>query len=77
MNLLGIEEEIPKFGAGSEYNREAREEAKRKRAGIVAKKYQPEAQPWILKSGGKTTGKKFRGQREGGVSQNAGKYEIQ
>lgn len=69
----GIEEEMPKFGAGSEYNRDLREEAKRKRAGIIAKKYQPEAQPWILKSGGKS-GKKFRGQREGGVSQNASFY---
>lgn len=64
---------MPKFGAGSEYNRDLREEAKRKRAGIIAKKYSPEAQPWILKSGGKS-GKKFRGQREGGVSQNASFY---
>lgn len=69
----GIDEELPKFGAGSEYNRDLKEEAKRKRAGIIARRYQPDAQPWILKSGGKT-GKKFRGQREGGVSQNAAFY---
>jgi transcription initiation factor TFIIF subunit alpha len=69
----GIEEDTPKFGAGSEYNRDLKEEAKRKRAGIIARRYQPDAQPWILKSGGKT-GKKFRGQREGGVSQNASFY---
>lgn len=59
----GMEEEMPKFGAGSEYNRDLREEARRKKFGIIAKKYRPEAQPWILKVGGKS-GKKFKGIRE-------------
>jgi len=62
-----------RFGAGSEYNRELREEVRRKKYGIVAKKYRPEAQPWILKVGGKS-GKKFRGIREGGVGENAAFY---
>lgn len=61
----GLDEDTPKFGAGSEYNRDLKEEARRKKYGIIAKKYKPEAQPWILKVGGKT-GKKFRGIREGG-----------
>lgn len=69
----GIEEEIPKFGAGSEFGRDAREEARRKKFGITSRKYKPEDQPWILKSGGKT-GKKFKGIREGGVSENAAYY---
>lgn len=69
----GIEEETPKFGAGSEYNRDQKEEARRKKFGIIAKKYNPDAQPWILKVGGKL-GKKFRGIREGGVSENAAFY---
>ncbi|XP_063229656.1 general transcription factor IIF subunit 1 isoform X2 [Bacillus rossius redtenbacheri] len=69
----GNEEEIPKFGAGSEFGRDAREEARRKKYGIVSKKYRPEDQPWILKVGGKT-GKKFRGIREGGVAENAAYY---
>ncbi|KAM7361167.1 transcription factor IIFalpha [Cochliomyia hominivorax] len=69
----GAEEEMPKFGAGSEYNRDLREEVRRKKFGIIAKKYRPEAQPWILKVGGKS-GKKFKGIREGGVSENAAFY---
>lgn len=69
----GAEEEMPKFGAGSEYNRDLREEVRRKKFGIIAKKYRPEAQPWILKVGGKN-GKKFKGIREGGVSENAAFY---
>lgn len=69
----GIEEEMPKFGAGSEYGRDLREEARRKKFGIISRKYKPEDQPWILKVGGKT-GKKFKGIREGGVSENAAFY---
>lgn len=67
------DEEIPKFGAGSEYNRDLKEEVRRKKFGIISRKYRPEAQPWILKVGGKT-GKKFKGIREGGVSDNAAFY---
>ncbi|XP_012281226.1 general transcription factor IIF subunit 1 isoform X2 [Orussus abietinus] len=69
----GMDEEMPKFGAGSEFGRDAREEARRKKFGISSRKYKPEDQPWILKSGGKT-GKKFKGTREGGVSENAAYY---
>ncbi|XP_034115925.1 general transcription factor IIF subunit 1 [Drosophila albomicans] len=69
----GIDEDQPKFGAGSEYNRDQREEARRKKFGIIARKYRPDAQPWILKVGGKT-GKKFKGIREGGVGENAAFY---
>ncbi|XP_030373967.1 general transcription factor IIF subunit 1 [Scaptodrosophila lebanonensis] len=69
----GMDEDQPKFGAGSEYNRDLREEVRRKKFGIIAKKYRPEAQPWILKVGGKT-GKKFKGIREGGVGENAAFY---
>lgn len=47
-----------RFGAGSEFGRDAREEARRKKYGIVSRKYRPEDQPWILKIGGKT-GKKW------------------
>lgn len=67
-----IEEEIPKFGAGSEYNRDLKEELRRKRFGINPKKFKPESQPWILKTG--KNGKKFRGIREGGVGENAAFY---
>lgn len=69
----GIEEELPKFGAGSEFNRDVREELRRKKYGINPRKYRAEAQPWILKVGGKIN-KKFKGIREGGVSQNAAFY---
>lgn len=69
-----MEEDLPKFGAGSEYNRDQKEEARRKKFGIIAKKYNPEAQPWILKVGGGKAGKKFKGIREGGVSENAAHF---
>lgn len=69
----GMDDDMPKFGAGSEYNRDLREEVRRKKFGIIAKRYRPEAQPWILKVGGKN-GKKFKGIREGGVSENAAFY---
>lgn len=69
----GLDEEMPKFGAGSEFGRDAREEARKKKFGIVSRKYKPDDQPWILKCGGKT-GKKFKGVREGGVGENASYY---
>jgi transcription initiation factor TFIIF subunit alpha len=56
-----MEEDLPKFGAGSEYNRDQKEEARRKKFGIIAKKYNPEAQPWILKTTTGKSAKKFRG----------------
>ncbi|KAK4881104.1 hypothetical protein RN001_004423 [Aquatica leii] len=69
----GIDEDQPKFGAGSEFGREAREEARRKKLGIMQRKYKPDDQPWILKSYSSTV-KKFKGIREGGVSENAAYY---
>lgn len=69
----GNDEEQPKFGAGSEFGREAKEEARRKKLGIVARKYRADDQPWILKSHGSTV-KKFKGIREGGVSENTAYY---
>lgn len=68
-----LDEELPKYGAGSEFGREQREEARRKKYGISVKKYRPEDQPWLLNVGGKN-GKKFKGIREGGVSENSSWY---
>lgn len=39
MREMRVEEEQPKFGAGSEYMREQKEELRRKKYGIIAKKY--------------------------------------
>ncbi|XP_076042736.1 transcription factor IIFalpha isoform X2 [Oratosquilla oratoria] len=66
------DDEMPKFGAGSEFGREQREEARRKKYGINIKKYRPDDQPWLMQVGGRT-GKKFRGIREGG-SENSSWY---
>lgn len=49
-----------RFGAGSEFGREAKEEARRKKLGIISRKYKPEDQPWILKTYGSSV-KKFKG----------------
>uniref|UniRef100_A0A8D0LBC8 Transcription initiation factor IIF subunit alpha n=1 Tax=Sphenodon punctatus TaxID=8508 RepID=A0A8D0LBC8_SPHPU len=46
------EEELPESGAGSEFNRKLREEARRKKYGIILKEFKPEDQPWILKNPG-------------------------
>lgn len=64
VQFKGFNEDMPKFGAGSEYGREQREEARRKKYGIISRKYKPEDQPWILQHGGKAAGKKFRGTQQ-------------
>lgn len=47
-------ENLPAFGAGSEFGRERREEARKKRRGFVTQPKDPGAAPWNLKIGGKT-----------------------
>ena len=47
-------ENLPAFGAGSEFGRERREEARKKRYGIVTKPKDPETAPWNLRLGGKS-----------------------
>uniref|UniRef100_A0A8C0GDR6 Transcription initiation factor IIF subunit alpha n=1 Tax=Chelonoidis abingdonii TaxID=106734 RepID=A0A8C0GDR6_CHEAB len=67
------EEEMPESGAGSEFNRKLREEARRKKYGIILREFKPEDQPWILKVNGKA-GRKFKGVKKGGVTENASYY---
>lgn len=40
--------EGPEFGAGSEYGKKAKDEARRKKMGRYAKTYKVEAQPWLM-----------------------------
>lgn len=47
------DEEQPESGAGSEFNRKQREEARRKKYGIILKEFKPEDQPWLLRVNGK------------------------
>lgn len=49
-DFRGFDEDMPKFGAGSEFGRDAREEARKKKFGINSRKYKSEDQPWILKA---------------------------
>jgi len=65
--------EMPKHGAGSEFGREQKEEARKKKFGYVSKKYNPDDQPWLMRVGGKA-GRKYRGVREGGVADNTTYY---
>ncbi|KAF7240184.1 General transcription factor IIF subunit 1 [Varanus komodoensis] len=67
------EEELPESGAGSEFNRKLREEARRKKYGIVLKEFRLEDQPWLLKVNGKA-GRKFKGVKKGGVTENTSYY---
>ncbi|XP_041357937.1 general transcription factor IIF subunit 1-like [Gigantopelta aegis] len=65
---------MPKFGAGSEYGREQKEEARKKKYGIMIKKYKPEDQPWLMKVGSGKNAKKYKGLREGTISENTAYY---
>lgn len=67
------EEELPESGAGSEFKRKLREEARRKKYGIVLKEFRPEDQPWLLRVNGKA-GRKFKGIKKGGVTENTSYY---
>jgi len=67
------QDDDPKFGAGSVFGKDVKEEARRKKLGITRKVYDPEAQPWLMRVGGKG-GKKYKGIREGGVSNNTTFY---
>lgn len=67
------EEEAPEGAAGSEFGKKQREEARRKKYGIVTREFKVEDQPWILKVNGKA-GKRFKGQKKGGVTENASYY---
>ena len=53
-----VEEEVPEYGEGSEYGKKRREEARRRKRGIMSRKSHPDDQPWILKEqkkGGRTS----------------------
>ncbi|XP_046578369.1 general transcription factor IIF subunit 1-like [Haliotis rubra] len=65
---------MPKFGAGSEFGREQKEEARRKKYGIRVKKYNPDDQPWMLKIGQGKNMKKYKGVREGTIADNTSYY---
>ncbi|XP_075594195.1 general transcription factor IIF subunit 1 isoform X2 [Balearica regulorum gibbericeps] len=67
------EEELPESGAGSEFNRRLREEARRKKYGIVLREFRAEDQPWLLRVNGKA-GRKYKGVKKGGVTENASYY---
>ncbi|XP_023666446.1 general transcription factor IIF subunit 1 isoform X1 [Paramormyrops kingsleyae] len=67
------EEEVVEGAAGSEFGKKQREEARRKKFGIVTREFRVEDQPWILKVNGKA-GRRFKGQKKGGVTENASYY---
>ena len=73
VNSTQSQDDDPKFGAGSVFGKAAKEEARLKKLGINKKEYDPEAQPWMLRAGGKK-GKKYKGVKQGGVSDNTTFY---
>lgn len=63
--------DLPDRGAGSEFGREAKEEARLKKYGIVRESYRPDDQPWVMTVGkGKTGRRRFKGVKEGSVANN-------
>ena len=71
-SMYGTDTDLPTSGAGSEYGREKREEARRKKFGFKARQYDPKSQPFILKMGAGKEVKKMKGTKNGGVAKNAG-----
>ncbi|KAG5832567.1 general transcription factor IIF subunit 1 [Anguilla anguilla] len=71
--MFGGEEDAAEGAAGSEFGKKQREEARRKKFGIVTREFRMEDQPWILKVNGKA-GRRFKGQKKGGVTENASYY---
>ncbi|KAA0705621.1 IIF subunit 1 Transcription initiation factor [Triplophysa tibetana] len=67
------EDESQDGAAGSEFGKKQREESRRKKYGIVTKEFKVEDQPWILKVNGKA-GRRFKGLKKGGVTENASYY---
>ncbi|XP_039626427.1 general transcription factor IIF subunit 1 [Polypterus senegalus] len=67
------EEEMPDSGAGSEFGKKQREESRRKKYGIITREFRAEDQPWLLRVNGKA-GRKFKGQKKGGITENASYY---
>ncbi|XP_060078155.1 general transcription factor IIF subunit 1-like [Ylistrum balloti] len=65
---------MPKFGAGSEFGREQKETARRKKYGIMMKRYDPGNQPWLMKVGKTKEAKKYKGVREGTIAENTSYY---
>merc|ERR1719464_2143327 len=52
----GPEEDMPKYGAGSEYGREEREELDEKSMDTPAGNTTPTCSPWLMRIGGKKDG---------------------
>ncbi|KFD47843.1 hypothetical protein M514_11257 [Trichuris suis] len=69
-DVYAEEDVLPKFGAGSEYGKHARLEARKKKLGYRSQQYRRSEQPWLLTVSDKHT-RKYRGIREGGVSEHA------
>ncbi|ELT96775.1 hypothetical protein CAPTEDRAFT_225119 [Capitella teleta] len=65
---------MPKYGAGSEFGRDQREETRKRKYGIMTKRYKPEDQPWLLKLGSGKQSRRFKGTKEGTVADNARYY---
>ena len=59
VKLKSPQDDDPKFGAGSVFGKDVKEEARRKKLGITRKVYDPEAQPWLMRVGGKG-GRKYK-----------------
>ncbi|VDH89963.1 general transcription factor IIF subunit 1-like [Mytilus galloprovincialis] len=66
--------QMPKFGAGSEFGREQKEIARKKKYGIMMKNYNPSDQPWLLKIGKNKETKRYKGVREGTITENTSYY---
>ncbi|XP_029692233.1 general transcription factor IIF subunit 1-like [Takifugu rubripes] len=67
------EQKVPESRPGSEFGRKQCGESRRKKFGIEKREFKAEDQPWILNVNGKE-GRRFKGQKRGGVTEHASYY---
>lgn len=61
----------PKYGEGSQFGKEQKDEARRQKYGIRSKKYNPLDQPWLLNAGNGKKARKYKGIKCKDVMDNA------
>ena len=49
----------PKYGEGSQFGKEQKDEARRKKFGMLARKYNPNDQPWVVTLGSGKEARKY------------------
>ena len=66
----------PTSGAGSEFGRQQKMEARCKKYGMATKRYNPYEQPWLMRVGEGKNAKRYKATKEGGITENADYFVL-